>query len=245
MAGHHAAQTRARLSDFESLSTADAGSHSLRWGENTKFGGYILADSAGPDARCDSDRFGSEVSLCVGAYEKLLAEGSKRVVSLPSGSFSSTNPRTTKTTIPPAVKARVAVEQAARFGWQRYASRDAIIGMRTFGASAPLKELTKSLVSRSKPWLRPPKKRSQESNNIVRARLIRPRIKGAGMSNPLVEVMKLGQSIWYDNIRRAMLVSGDLKMKIEQDDLRGVTSNPTIFERRSPAQLTMTSRCGL
>lgn len=51
------------------------------------------------------------------------------------------------------------------------------------------------------------------------------------MSNPLVEVMKLGQSIWYDNIRRAMLVSGDLKMKIEQDDLRGVTSNPTIFEK--------------
>jgi transketolase len=42
------------------------------------------------------------------------------------------------------VKARVAVEQAGRFGWQRYASStDAIIGMRTFGASAPLKELTK------------------------------------------------------------------------------------------------------
>jgi len=51
------------------------------------------------------------------------------------------------------------------------------------------------------------------------------------MSNTLVEVMKLGQSIWYDNIRRAMLVSGDLKKKIDEDDLRGVTSNPTIFEK--------------
>jgi transaldolase / glucose-6-phosphate isomerase len=51
------------------------------------------------------------------------------------------------------------------------------------------------------------------------------------MSNPLVEVMKLGQSIWYDNIRRAMLESGDLLKKIEEDDLRGVTSNPTIFEK--------------
>ena len=51
------------------------------------------------------------------------------------------------------------------------------------------------------------------------------------MSNPLVEVMKLGQSIWYDNIRRAMLVSGDLQKKIDEDDLRGVTSNPTIFEK--------------
>ncbi len=46
--------------------------------------------------------------------------------------------------IPPTVKARVAVEQAAKFGWQRYASStDAIVGMKTFGASAPLKELTK------------------------------------------------------------------------------------------------------
>jgi transaldolase/glucose-6-phosphate isomerase len=51
------------------------------------------------------------------------------------------------------------------------------------------------------------------------------------MSNPLVEIMSLGQSIWYDNIRRAMLTSGELKKKIEEDDLRGVTSNPTIFEK--------------
>src|SRR2546421_1699625 len=51
------------------------------------------------------------------------------------------------------------------------------------------------------------------------------------MSNPLVEIMKLGQSIWYDNIRRAMLTSGDLAKKIEEDDLRGVTSNPTIIEK--------------
>ncbi|MDQ1611329.1 MAG: transaldolase / glucose-6-phosphate isomerase [Pyrinomonadaceae bacterium] len=51
------------------------------------------------------------------------------------------------------------------------------------------------------------------------------------MSNTLVEIMKLGQSIWYDNIRRAMLASGDLQKKIEEDDLRGVTSNPTIFEK--------------
>src|SRR5215212_7217568 len=51
------------------------------------------------------------------------------------------------------------------------------------------------------------------------------------MSNHLLEVMRLGQSIWYDNIRRAMLDTGDLQKKIEEDDLRGVTSNPTIFEK--------------
>src|SRR5919106_242263 len=50
-------------------------------------------------------------------------------------------------------------------------------------------------------------------------------------SNPLVELQKLGQSIWYDNIRRALMLTGDLKQKIEQDDLRGVTSNPAIFEK--------------
>ncbi|MGH9764798.1 MAG: transaldolase family protein, partial [Blastocatellia bacterium] len=50
-------------------------------------------------------------------------------------------------------------------------------------------------------------------------------------TNPLVEVAKLGQSIWYDNIRRSLITSGDLKKKIEEDDLRGVTSNPAIFEK--------------
>ena len=51
------------------------------------------------------------------------------------------------------------------------------------------------------------------------------------MSNHLIEVMKAGQSIWYDNIRRAMLDTGDLQKKVDEDDLRGVTSNPTIFEK--------------
>jgi transaldolase/glucose-6-phosphate isomerase len=51
------------------------------------------------------------------------------------------------------------------------------------------------------------------------------------MTNRLTEIMQLGQSIWYDNIRRAMITTGDLKKKIEEDDLRGVTSNPTIFEK--------------
>lgn len=49
--------------------------------------------------------------------------------------------------------------------------------------------------------------------------------------NPLVEIEKLGQSIWYDNIRRALIDNGDLAGKIAEDDLRGVTSNPTIFEK--------------
>ena len=49
--------------------------------------------------------------------------------------------------------------------------------------------------------------------------------------NPLVEVEKAGQSIWYDNIRRALIDNGDIAGKISGDDLRGITSNPTIFEK--------------
>jgi transketolase len=116
--------------------------------ENTKFGGYILADAAGPDGQLDVILIGtgSELSLCVAAYEQLVADGIKaRVVSLPSWElFEHQSAEYKDRVIPGTVKARVAVEQAARFGWQRYASStDAIVGMKTFGASAPLKELTK------------------------------------------------------------------------------------------------------
>jgi transketolase len=116
--------------------------------EGTKFGGYVLADAAGPDGQLDVILIGtgSELSLCLGAYDKLVAGGVKaRVVSMPSWELFEHQPQEYKDkVIPPDVKARVAVEQAARFGWQRYASStEAIVGMKTFGASAPLKELTK------------------------------------------------------------------------------------------------------
>jgi transketolase len=116
--------------------------------EGTKFGGYVLTDSAGPDGQLDVILIGtgSELSLCLGAYEKLVAGGAKaRVVSMPSWElFEHQSQEYKDSVIPPEVKARVAVEQAARFGWQRYeSSTDAIVGMKTFGASAPLKELTK------------------------------------------------------------------------------------------------------
>ncbi|HZR80513.1 MAG TPA: transaldolase family protein, partial [Candidatus Binatia bacterium] len=51
------------------------------------------------------------------------------------------------------------------------------------------------------------------------------------MSNPLVEVQKYGQSIWYDNIRRGIITSGQLQAMIDNDGLRGITSNPAIFEK--------------
>jgi len=87
---------------------------------------------------------GSEVSLCVAAYEQLKAEGTKaRVVSMPSWElFEQQSQAYRDLVLPPGVTARVAVEQASTFGWAQYAGRDGtVIGMKTFGASAPLKEL--------------------------------------------------------------------------------------------------------
>ena len=116
--------------------------------EGTHCGGYVLADSAGEGERPEVILIatGSEVGLCVEAYEKLSADGTKaRVVSIPSWEvFEHQTDDYKESVIPSSVRARVAVEQAARFGWQRYTtSNDQIIGMKTFGASAPLKELTK------------------------------------------------------------------------------------------------------
>ncbi|MFQ5937887.1 MAG: transaldolase family protein, partial [Acidiferrobacterales bacterium] len=51
------------------------------------------------------------------------------------------------------------------------------------------------------------------------------------MTNPLIEVQKFGQSIWYDNIRRGLITSGELKHMVDEDGLLGVTSNPSIFEK--------------
>jgi transketolase len=107
-------------------------------------GAYVLADA--PDGKPDVLLLatGSEVFLCVDAYEQLKKAGVKaRVVSMPSWElFELQEQAYQDSVIPPAVTARVSVEQAATFGWTRYASRSGRrIGMHTFGASAPLKEL--------------------------------------------------------------------------------------------------------
>ncbi len=106
-------------------------------------GAYILADAKGGTPDVILIGTGSEVPLCVDAYEKLTAAGVKaRVVSMPSWELFEHQPMEYREgVLPTAVKARVSVEQASTFGWDRYASRR--IGMHTFGASAPLKELQK------------------------------------------------------------------------------------------------------
>lgn len=111
--------------------------------EGVARGAYILADSDGkPDVILIGT--GSEVQLCIGAYETLKARGIKaRVVSMPSWDlFEKQDKAYRESVLPPQVKARVSVEQGSVIGWDRYAgSSGEIIGMHTFGSSAPLKDL--------------------------------------------------------------------------------------------------------
>jgi len=109
-------------------------------------GAYVLADAAGGKPQVILIGTGSEVSLCVDAYEKLKAEGIQtRVVSMPSWDLFERQDKAYKDSVlPPTVSARVAVEEASVFGWERYVGMNGrIIGMRTFGASAPAKDLQK------------------------------------------------------------------------------------------------------
>ena len=107
-------------------------------------GAYVLADAPGGSPEVIIIASGSEVILAVQAYEQLLAEGIRsRVVSMPSWDiFDHQTQEYRDSVLPPKVTARVAVEQASTFGWERYVGPSGrIIGMKTFGASAPLKEL--------------------------------------------------------------------------------------------------------
>ena len=107
-------------------------------------GAYILADAPGGNPQVILIASGSEVSLAVGAHEQLTAGGIRsRVVSMPSWEIFDQQPREyQENVLPTKVTARISVEEASTLGWERYVGTSGrIIGMKTFGASAPLKEL--------------------------------------------------------------------------------------------------------
>jgi transketolase len=109
-------------------------------------GAYVLSDAPGGKPEVILLGTGTELSLCVAAQEKLAAEGVKaRVVSIPSFElFERQDAAYKESVLPAAVTARVTVEMASTFGWDRYAGpKGRMLGMHTFGASAPLKDLLK------------------------------------------------------------------------------------------------------
>jgi transketolase len=107
-------------------------------------GAYVLADAPGGRPEIILIATGSELSLAVQAHETLVGEGiCSRVVSMPSWDiFEEQAADYRDSVLPPTVRTRVAIEQASTFGWERYVGQEGrVIGMHTFGASAPLKEL--------------------------------------------------------------------------------------------------------
>jgi transketolase len=111
--------------------------------EGVHKGAYVLADSGGtPEVILMAT--GTEIQLVVAAHEKLVASGVKsRVVSMPSWEiFEDQDEAYRESVLPSNITARVAVEFASSFGWERYTGlKGAIVAMQSFGASAPLKEL--------------------------------------------------------------------------------------------------------
>ncbi len=109
-------------------------------------GAYVLADADGGKPSVILIGTGSEVALCVEAYEALTRDGiATRVVSMPSWElFELQDQAYRDSVLPPEVSARVSVEQASVIGWDRYVGTNgAKIGMHTFGSSAPIKDLLK------------------------------------------------------------------------------------------------------
>ena len=109
-------------------------------------GGYVIADPPESDPEVILIATGSEVALALAAYEELAADGvAARVVSLPSWYlFDQQSPEYRDQVLPPAITARVSIEEASTLGWDRYVGPDgAMIGMHTFGSSAPLKDVTR------------------------------------------------------------------------------------------------------
>ncbi|MBK7875238.1 MAG: transketolase [Planctomycetes bacterium] len=110
-------------------------------------GGYVLVDAQKGAPQLVLIGTGSEVSLCLAAREKLESEGiATRVVSLPSWELFEKQPQAYKDSVlPPDCKARVAVEMASTFGWKQWVGdHGAVIGMTSFGASAPLPDLQRT-----------------------------------------------------------------------------------------------------
>src|SRR5271157_5376700 len=128
----------------QALPTLDRGKYAAASG--LARGAYVLADAPNGKPNVLLLATGSEVALCVQAYEQLLREGiNARVVSMPCWRlFEAEDQAYRDSILPPTVKARVSVEEGSTFGWERYTGENGeSLGMQFFGASAPLKSLQK------------------------------------------------------------------------------------------------------
>ena len=158
---------------------------------------------------------GSEVALASQAHEELDRGRHRRARRQPAvlGALRAPGQAYRDEVLPPAVTARVAVEQASTLGWDRFVGPEgASIGMHTFGASAPLKDV-------------------QTKFGFTPDRVARDCQGGTRTMKPTQELHDLGQSLWLDNITRTMLDDGTRERYIDELQVTGLTSNPTIFDK--------------
>ena len=128
--------------------------------------------------------------------------------------------------LPPSVRARVSVEAATTFGWTRWTTDDgAQVGMTSFGASAPQKDLYEHFGFT-------PENVAAQGRAVVGATGSEDDMSvGAQVNERLAALTAAGTSVWLDQIRRSLITSGELARLMREDCLRGVTSNPAIFEK--------------
>lgn len=214
-----------------------------RAASGTARGAYVLADA--DDGRPDVLLLasGSEAALCLDGFERFAAEGIKApVVSMPSWElFECQDDAYRDTVLPPTVRARVSVELASTLGWARYVGLDGTtMGCRIWRVRAA-RGLTAKVRFHGRPHHRSGtaagRTRGLETSNhkdrgdevTMRTSDTTP-TERAERGSKLADLRRLGQSIWYDNIRRALLDSGELEELVEAGVV-GVTSNPSIFEK--------------
>ena len=178
-------------------------------------GGYVLADPDGGDPEVILIATGSEVSLAVEAHEQLIADGVRsRVVSLPCWElFDRQEQAYRDEVLPPAVTARVSIEEASTLGWDRCVGfaggkGDRHAHLRLLGAA-----------------------QGRADQVRLHTRQDRRNRKGGSEVKPTQQLHELGQSLWLDNITRKILDDGTLARYIAELSVTGLTSNPTIFDK--------------
>lgn len=211
----HTHEPTALILSRQPIATLDRGRYAAA--DGLERGGYVLADAQGGDPEIILIGTGSELPLAVAAHEKLASEGVRsRVVSLPSWYlFEKQDSDYRDSVLPPAVRARLAIEQGGSLGWDRYVGHDgATLTMSTFGASAPIAKLQQKF--------------GFTLDNVCK--LVRQVIERNGPSR-LMRLGAAGQAVWLDFVERKFLARGGLRRLVEKDGVTGVTSNPSIFEK--------------
>ena len=214
-------------------------------------GAYVLADPKdGKAPEVILMGTGSELNLCVQAFETLKKEGiAARVVSMPCWEqFELQDQAYQDEVLPPSISARVAVEQAATMGWEKYTGRPwrrrRHAHVRRLRAAAIVADEVR-LHARKDRRTRQATDRKAEEWSQTRCRVIRqvlgseaftldqphPRRTRNLAMNPMKDLESCGQSPWLDDLHKTLMSSGELAGLIEKDGLKGLTSNPSIFEK--------------